>query len=648
MASWRESIGRVDQGSAVTKESRLHALDHQIRQLQQRLVRLHRASTRYSWIRFGIFFASLLAAGLSLYFVGVWLSAVCLLVGGGLFGLAVYVHRRLNQSIRRHQIWSQIKSAHVARATMDWEAIPATFYHRPDADHPFEVDLDLVGQRSVHRLMDVAVSYEGSQRLRDWLTAPIPDLQQTRWRQQLVRELVPLHLFRDKLALNATVAMGSKRAWRSNQLLEWLERDLSSLSLRRWLILFGALAVLNAGLFVANRLGLLPPWWQITWALYLSLWLIRSRFIDTVWDEAMALEGALRQLQAVFRQLETFSYRNTPHLKAFCEPFLDRGHRPSRYVARITSIVAAMGFRANPVLRFVLNAVVPWDFFFAYRLSQTRASMAQHAPAWMDGWFNLEALSSLANLSYLNPGYTFADILEREREGPPKVFQAKGLGHPLLPDGEKICNDFVVSKLGQVTLITGSNMAGKSVFLKTVGANLALAYAGGPVNAQGLQTLLFRLFTCMGISDSVTGGISYFYAEVKRLKALLAELEGEHSLPLLFCIDEIFRGTNNRERLIGSREYVRTLAGKHGLGLIATHDLELARLADEVQQVVNYHFRDHVVGGRMAFDYTLHPGPCPTTNALKIMQLEGLPVPALGDGAAVSTQSVTGARGQGA
>jgi hypothetical protein len=630
----------------VTKESRLHVLNHQIHRLQQRLVHLHRASTRYSWIRFGIFFASLLAAGLCLVSVDIWLSAVCLLVGGGLFGAAVYVHRQLNQSIRRHQIWSQIKSAHIARATLDWETIPATLYHRPNAEHPFEADLDLVGQRSVHRLTDVAVSYEGSQRLRDWLTAPIPDPQQTRWRQQLVCELVPLHLFRDRLALNATVAMGAKRAWRSNQLLEWLERDLSDLSLRRWLILFSALAALNAGLFAANLLGLLPPWWQITWALYLGLWLIRSRVIDTVWDEAMALEGALRQLQAVFRQLETFSYQHTPHLKAFCEPFLDRDHRPSRYLARITNVVAAMGLRANPVLRFVLNALVPWDFFFAFRLSQTRAGLAQHAPAWMDAWFDLEALSSLANLAYLNPHYTFADILDQEGEGPPTVFQAKGLGHPLLPDGEKICNDFAVSQLGQVTLITGSNMAGKSVFLKTVGANLALAYAGGAVNAQCLQALPFRLFTCMGISDSVTGGISYFYAEVKRLKALLAELEREHSLPLLFCIDEIFRGTNNRERLIGSREYVRTLAGKHGLGFIATHDLELARLADEVQQVVNYHFRDHVVGGRMAFDYTLRPGPCPTTNALRIMQLEGLPVPALGDDAAVFIQNLTSTRGQ--
>jgi DNA mismatch repair ATPase MutS len=200
------------------------------------------------------------------------------------------------------------------------------------------------------------------------------------------------------------------------------------------------------------------------------------------------------------------------------------------------------------------------------------------------------------------------------------------VGHPLIPDHEKVCNDLALTHLGEIAIITGSNMAGKSTFLRTVGLNLALAYAGGPVNAISLQTMLFRLFTCIQVSDSVTDGVSYFYAEVKRLKALLSALQENHPLPLFFFIDEIFRGTNNRERLIGSRAYVRALVGQHGVGLISTHDLELAKLADQVAEIENYHFRDDFKEGQMVFDYTLHPGPCPTTNALKIMQMAGLPV----------------------
>ena len=159
-----------------------------------------------------------------------------------------------------------------------------------------------------------------------------------------------------------------------------------------------------------------------------------------------------------------------------------------------------------------------------------------------------------------------------------------------------------------------------------LGVNLALAYAGSVVDVQALQTLRFRLFTCIKVSDSVTDGISYFYAEVQRLKALLDDLAITDDLPLFFAIDEIFRGTNNRERLIGSRAYIRALVGQRGIGLISTHDLELIRLEEEMAGVTNYHFRDDIVEGRMVFDYQLRRGPSPTTNALRIMAIEGLPV----------------------
>jgi DNA mismatch repair ATPase MutS len=203
---------------------------------------------------------------------------------------------------------------------------------------------------------------------------------------------------------------------------------------------------------------------------------------------------------------------------------------------------------------------------------------------------------------------------------------ASELGHPLLNPASKVCNDFELDHDRRIVILTGSNMAGKSTFLRTVGVNLVLAYAGAPVNAKSLRTSLFRIFTCIKVSDSVQDGLSYFYAEVKRLQALLAATEVDDPLPVLFLIDEIFRGTNSRERLIGSRSYIRTLAQGTPVGLVATHDLELIKLGDEIDGVVNQHFREEVREGRMVFDYRLRPGPCPTTNALTIMRLEGLPV----------------------
>jgi DNA mismatch repair ATPase MutS len=220
------------------------------------------------------------------------------------------------------------------------------------------------------------------------------------------------------------------------------------------------------------------------------------------------------------------------------------------------------------------------------------------------------------------------------------IFAVHQLGHPLLPPTVRVCNDFTCSTLGILNLITGSNMAGKSTFIRTIGVNLCLAYAGGPVCAASLETAPFRLYTCIRLSDSLGDGFSYFYAEVKRLKGLLDAIRlpslqtqafdparaASSEWPVLYLIDEIFRGTNNRERFLGSRAFISELLDAPALGFIATHDLELAKLADSHPHVRNYHFRDEVSEGKLAFDYQIRSGVSTTTNALKIMALEGLPV----------------------
>jgi hypothetical protein len=619
----------------MTQETRLRTLENQVNRIDSRLVRLRRTSYRYSWLRIGVVIAGIVAAILAFDLSGglqtpaatLWLVGGCIVLSILLFGVAVYVHRHVEKTTTRFEILRRHTEGQIARSTLDWDKLPLGFHLRPRAEHPFEADLDLVGSRSIHKLVDTAVSFEGSQRLWDWLSAAVPDRLLATKRQALVRELVPRSLFRDKLIVHATEAAGAQRTWKVSPLSEWLEIQTTEDRLGRWLLVLTGLAGLNAVLFLASWLDMIPPLWQATFVLYLALTVYKSRSSDAASALATDLEGALRQLSEVFGQLETFSYAGAPGLKALCAPFLNPERRPSRYMTRLTRIVAAMGIRSNPWLRLIFNALVPLDVLLTYLLDRTKAAMAKHARDWMNAWFEVEALSSLANFGYLHPSYAFPMLSELEEEDPARVFDAEHLGHPLLAAGERVRNSFSVESLGQVAIITGSNMAGKSVFLKTVGANLALAYAGGPVCAHRLETVPFRLFYCMGISDSVTDGISYFYGEVKMLRALLTELERDHPLPLLFGIDEIFRGTNNRERLIGSRAYVRSLAGKSGVGLIATHDLELAKLADESPAVTNYHFRDQIDDGRMVFDYRLRPGPCPTTNALTIMELEGLPVP---------------------
>jgi hypothetical protein len=613
----------------MNKERRLHALQRQITRLQTQLDRLEATGNRASWLRLVTFGAGIAISGIFFFLGYLWLFGLGLFLTAFGFSVAVSYHRRISQSMDRFRIMVAIKERQIARIGLDWSGLPAND-DRPE--RPLELDFDLVGESSLMRLIDTSVSAGGNRRLRDWLTeagltgAGQGGIGQTIDRQQIVRELAPLSLFRTRLILNARLTFGADGRWQADRLLAWLEKRLASGSLRNWLILLSLLAALNIIFFLLDWLDLAPPLWQATLILYAILFLARSREVGEPFRESTLIRDTLEQLVAVFRHLETFPHRGTPHLQTLCRPFLDPEDRPSIHLTQVNRVVAATGIRGNPLFWLALNVIVPWDYYFAYRLDQRKEALAQQMPAWLDGWYELEALSSLANLAYLNPDYTFPHVVAESEEPEATIFAAQDLGHPLLPDEHRVCNTFSIPAVGQINIITGSNMSGKSTFLRTVGINLVLAYAGGPVNASELTTVPFRLISCIRISDSVTDGISYFYGEVKCLKGLLQELQAASSRPVFYFVDEIFRGTNNRERLLGSRAYIRALVDLSGVGLIATHDLELVQLADEMPAIRNYHFTDEVIDGRMIFDYAIRPGPSPTTNALKIMRLEGLPV----------------------
>ena len=189
-----------------------------------------------------------------------------------------------------------------------------------------------------------------------------------------------------------------------------------------------------------------------------------------------------------------------------------------------------------------------------------------------------------------------------------------------------MANTILFEGLGRIFLVTGSNMSGKSTFLRTIGINTCLAQAGAPVCARSFRWSLVRMATCIRVDDSLDSGLSFFYAEVKRLKTILDNTQDSQGPPVLWLIDEVFKGTNNRERLMGGRALIAALAGGNGFGLVTTHDLELAELEQLLPGITNIHFQESVFEGALHFDYRLRPGPCPTTNALRIMALEGLPV----------------------
>ena len=611
------------------KQTRLRSLERQIKKLQRRIVNLDVQSNRIGWLRVAIFFSGALLSFLAYFLQGWWLVLIGVVITLCVFSIVAYVHARINRSITRHKIWLRIKSTHVARIKLDWDDIPVAQSTEPQTEHPFAIDLDITGKHSLHRLISTAISSEGSQRLLDWLLNPIPDLQTIHKRQALIRELTPLTIFRDKLLMISMLASKNKAAsWGGNQLLNWLNKQTSSNSLLPLLCVSLFLSVLTIALFVLNILNLIPNYWVMILLLTILFLFVTKNQRGDLFEDAYHLRDTFAQLSLIFEYLETYRYGKNLNLRALCEPFYqDREHRPSSLLKKIARIASAATLQKNLLLWIIVNVLAPWDFYFAYRFHQYKSQVATYLPVWLDIWLELEALNSLANFAYLNPDYVLPEIVpcvgQDDHNAP---FRACDLGHPLIPQQQKVVNDFAIDKLGEIDIITGSNMSGKSTFLRTLGVNLCLAYAGGPVNASLFQTSLFRVFTCIRISDSVTEGYSYFFAEVKRLKALLTAVESGDNMPVFFLIDEIFKGTNNRERRIGSEAYISALVGHNCLGVISTHDLDLVALADTLPGIRNYHFKEDVIDGEMVFDYILRTGPSPTTNALKIMQLEGLPV----------------------
>ncbi len=606
-------------------------LRHRVERTARLTANLARIEQRFPWLRLAALLAGILAGYLAfslLTALAAWAISIAAFAG---FMAIVLLHRRIIERINRLETFQRLLTTHIARLRLNWDGIPAPGPVTVTHQHPFAADLDITGSRSLHQLLDTCVSLGGSQRLAAWLLQSVPAPQYIAERQALVQELLERPAFCTRLELEGLANNPNPdQRWDASALLHWLERQSLNTSLRPVLIILGLLALANITLFIFNALGQIPPLWVGTMVVYFALQSMKFRESSEVFGEAYHLARQLGQLRVILSDLENYPYAPGSRLAQLCIPFWQGPVRPSAALRKIGWIVSAASLRGNPFLSLALNTLVPWDLFFAYLLEGYKRELRGLLPTWLDAWYELEALVALVNFTRLNPENSFPEILGRN-EGTGlsacPVFRGSGIGHPLIADAARVTNDFTLEQLGKVIIITGSNMSGKSTFLRTVGINLVLAFAGGTVAARSLQIQPFRLFTSMNVSDSLSDGISFFYAEVSRLKALLNQLETAQALPLFFLIDEIFRGTNNRERQVGSRAYTQALAGKNGVGLISTHDLELAHLEETIPAVQNYHFREDIQDGKMVFDYHIRPGASPTTNALRIMQLAGLPIP---------------------
>lgn len=552
-----------------------------------------------------------------------WLAAALAVA----FLALVAYHNRL--AARRDRLASLAEQSRegLLRLSRDWAQLPLRRPAAPPGDGEAEAtayDLDLLGPASLQHLLGTARSPAGLATVQSWLLRPASPATVV-LRQGAVAELAPMLDLRDELAYLAGRAGEGQGpyerfvAWAAGA--PWLLRRPALLWLCRLspLLLLAGLGAQLAGLTALPLWG--PP---------LILNLLLTALFGWRNQETMAQLYDRAELLGAYGAL--FGHAAAAPLQAEelrrLQAALGEGAgRADRRLERLSLIAAAAELSRSllfPALQFGLL----WSFHVVALAEAWRHRSGEHVGPWLAALGELEALCALAALRHDHPGWSFA----RVDGGAGPVVTAQALGHPLLPPTSCVVNDVELGPPGSFLLITGSNMSGKSTLLRAIGVNLALAQAGGPVCAAALSLPPVTLATSMRVQDSLAQGVSYFMAELRRLKQIVdrAERARAEGGPLVcFLLDEILHGTNSAERLVAAARIVRHLCDLGAIGAVSTHDLALADaplLADRARLA---HFSEHFVDGHegpeMRFDYVLRPGLATTTNALRLMALVGLP-----------------------
>jgi hypothetical protein len=590
--------------------------------------RLARSSARISGWRGLSFGVGLLGFGSSAFYGTAWAGLALGLCGVVAFVGLVWFHRRvLATEDLTWRFWRVNENA-AARARGEWHGLPETGAVFRNPEHAFTDDLDLFGPASLFQCISVAHTASGQAALARHLSS-VDDVQAISARQAAVRELVPELEFRQRLeayTLDDGNPPGRRPAPASpprdlQALVDWAA-SAPSLSSRTGL-------VWTARLLPPVTLLCLLGWAWGGWPFWLGLLPIALQLVISVktsaearrvFDIVAASPGAVSRVRPAFDLIEGKAYR-APLLVQQREVLYAGEHSASEQLRRFERILAWFELRHNGMLYPLLNVALLWDFHALVALEGWQTRVGRALAAWVETLGQCEALSSLAGLAYDNPDFSFPEVSD---EGP--MYEARGLAHPLIVARTPTPNDVALEGPGSALLVTGSNMSGKSTLMRAMGVAAVLAFAGGPVRARRLRLRRLRICTSMHIHDSLSAGVSHFYAELNKLRAALDAIAGE--LPVFFLLDEILHGTNSEERQIGARWILAHLIEAGAIGAVSTHDLELCVLPPNLmQRVQTVHLRENVEGERMTFDYRLRTGPVDGGNALRLMRTLGLDVP---------------------
>ena len=523
------------------------------------------------------------------------------------------LHRNRQSKYRMRRL-ERFYDRAVQRVKGNWVGSETTGERFSDADHAYDRDLTIFGEGSLFELLCIARTSIGQKGLANYLVEA-PSLEETLLRQEAVRELRERVDLREKVAtLGEFDAAESK--W--NTFEEWLNSP--TLPFPRYLPLVAAITSgLLAGLILAGFSGAIP-WARVAPAIGAL----------TVFHAAVGLffrkrvKGMIEWVHPVW--LETFVLREGLDLLAKqrfqstkLQRLVDQVQNSSATIRKLERLLDALAQRDKEWF-YHFSRILLVGTQLCMAIEQWRTKHGGALRIWLAVWAEFEALNALAAYGYENPENTFPQLSSGGA-----CFEARELGHPLLPRLSCVVNDVELGEASRFYVISGSNMSGKSTLLRSIGLNAVLAFAGAPVRARALRLSDLSIFASLSIVDSLLNGKSKFLAEVDRLR-LAIEATAEQK-PVLFLVDEIFSGTNSRDRRIAAEAVVKTLINRGAIGVLSTHDLALTEIANaQGMSGANLHMGSRDGRDPMDFDYRLKPGITNESNALAIARMAGVPV----------------------
>ncbi|MCE6990559.1 MutS-related protein [Dyadobacter sp. CY323] len=482
-----------------------------------------------------------------------------------------------------------------------------------EKEHAYATDLDIFGGYSLYKLLNRTRTAEGSRRLANWLknhadTEEIALRQQTsiefKNQPQYIQEWEATALLHEKAAQQ----IGTFRAWITEKMPDELVKSLRL----RWVPL------LTLVIGIAAILKLIPV------GLFLlalaAHFLILRRYLTSIQqltNKTATLGRTLIAYADLLKNAESAPFTSPWWLRR--KEFITGS---SSALHQAGSLFERLDYRNNPFFSLFVGLPTLWDLHCLAALESWKETNRSKLADWLDVLADTEAMNSLAGYAFANPECVIPEVSRQD-----DVFiKAKEMGHPLIPGSKRVSNSFEMNGTGHTILITGSNMSGKSTFLRTIGLNFVLAQTGAVVSADSFSCAPVRIFSSMRTQDSLEESTSSFYAELKRLRKLLELADEKSGTPVFYLLDEILKGTNSADRHRGAEALIRQLHKKNASGLVSTHDLELGEWGATENYVHNFHFRSDVENGKLHFDYRLHEGICTSFNASELMRMMGIDI----------------------